>query len=461
MIQTIRNAWKIPELKKKILFTVFALLIFRLGTAIPVPFVNTAMLGTYIDSMSGTIFGMINAMSGGAFAMATVFALGVQPYINSSIIIQLLTVAIPALERLQKEGGEEGRKKIASITRYVTVAIAILQGFGYYTMMRTSGYEIIALDGVNGIWAGVVIVASFVAGSAFIMWLGEQITEFGIGNGISIILFAGIVSRVPSMVQTMWVGVANSFDSTVLEANAAALATAAESGTEATGLQFVLPWWGALLIVLGMILLVIFIVFINDAERRLPVQYAKRVVGRKMYGGQSTHIPMKVNMAGVMPIIFAQTIATLPATIGMFFGKTAKSGGVWGGILSVFDQSSVAYIIIYFLLILGFSYFYSTMQFNPVEVANNLKKNGGFIPGFRPGKPTADFIHRVLKKITLFGALYLSVIAILPIISGNIIGMSNLAIGGTSVIIVVSVALETVKAMEAQMLMRHYKGFLE
>ena len=441
MIQTIKNAWKIPDLRKKILFTIFALLIFRLGTAVPVPFVDKNQLSNYLTSMSGTIFGMINAMSGGAFASATVFALGVQPYINSSIIIQLLTVVIPALERLQKEGGEEGRKKIAAITRYTTVGIALLQGFGYYTLIRTN--NLLDLGGMNGIWAGIVIVLSFTAGSAFVMWLGEQITEFGIGNGISIILFAGIVSRVPSMVGTMWVGVQASF---------------LESPAEGT---FILPWWGAVLILIGMLAIVVLIVFISNAERRLPVQYAKRMVGRKMYGGQSSHIPMKVNMSGVMPIIFAQSIASLPATIGMFVGWTTASEGFGGALMRIFDTTGVLYSVIYFLLILGFSYFYSTMQFNPIEVANNLKKNGGFIPGFRPGKPTADFISKVLSKITLFGAIYLSIIAIAPIVTQNIIGVRNLAIGGTSIIIVVSVALETMKALEAQMLMRHYKGFLE
>ena len=441
MIQTIKNAWKIPDLRKKILFTIFALLIFRLGTAVPVPFVDKNQLSNYLTSMSGTIFGMINAMSGGAFASATVFALGVQPYINSSIIIQLLTVAIPALERLQKEGGEEGRKKIAAITRYTTVGIALLQGFGYYTLIRTN--NLLDLGGMNGIWAGIVIVLSFTAGSAFVMWLGEQITEFGIGNGISIILFAGIVSRVPSLVGTMWVGVQASF----LESPAA--------GT------FILPWWGAVLILIGMLAIVVLIVFISNAERRLPVQYAKRMVGRKMYGGQSSHIPMKVNMSGVMPIIFAQSIASLPATIGMFVGWTTASEGFGGALMRIFDTTGVLYSVIYFLLILGFSYFYSTMQFNPIEVANNLKKNGGFIPGFRPGKPTADFISKVLSKITLFGAIYLSIIAIAPIVTQNVIGVQNLAIGGTSIIIEVSVALETMKALESQMLMRHYKGFLE
>ena len=439
MIETVRNAWRIPELRKKILFTIFALLIFRLGSAVPVPFVDGQLFATQMNAMNGTIFGLLGAMNGTAFSYATVFALGVQPYINSSIIVQLLTVAIPALERLQKEGGEEGRKKIAAITRYTTVGIALLQGFGYYTLIRTN--NLLDLGGMNGIWAGIVIVLSFTAGSAFVMWLGEQITEFGIGNGISIILFAGILSRVPGAVRTMYRGIRNNLDGV-------------------TG-QFNLPWWGAILIVIGVLAIVVLIVFIQNSERRIPVQYAKRVVGRKMYGGQSSHIPLKVNMSGVMPIIFAQAIASLPATIGMFFGKSSESEGAWGTFLTIFDTTSVVYIVIYFLLIVGFSYFYSTMQFNPVEVANNLKKNGGFIPGFRPGKPTADFIHKVLGKITMFGALYLAIIAIAPIVTGAIIGVSSLAIGGTSVIIVVGVALETTKAMEAQMMMRHYKGFLE
>ena len=438
MIETIRNAWKIPELRKKILFTIFALLIFRLGSVVPVPFINSDLLGTTLNNMGG-IFSLLGTMNGTAFSMAAVFALGVQPYINSSIIIQLLTVAIPALERLQRDGGEEGRKKIAAITRYVTVAIAILQGLGYYTLI--SSYNLIDTAGLPGWWVAIVIILCFTAGSAFVMWLGEQITEFGIGNGISIILFAGILSRVPGMVETIYTGIRNNLNGV----------------TD----QFSLPWWGAILIVIGMLAIIVLIVFIQNSERRIPVQYAKRVVGRKMYGGQSSHIPLKVNMSGVMPIIFAQAIASLPATVGMFFGKSTESEGGWGVFLRIFDTTSILYIVIYFLLIVGFSYFYSTMQFNPVEVANNLKKNGGFIPGFRPGKPTADFIHKVLGKITMFGALYLAIIAIAPIITGAIIGVNSLAIGGTSVIIVVGVALETTKAMEAQMMMRHYKGFLE
>lgn len=438
MIETIRNAWKIPELRKKILFTVFALLIFRLGSVVPVPFIDSNMLGATLNNMGG-IFTLLGAMNGTAFSMAAVFALGVQPYINSSIIIQLLTVAIPALERLQKEGGEEGRKKIAAITRYVTVAIGLLQGFGYYTLIRTQGGgTMLDTAGLPGWWAGIVIVLCFTAGSAFVMWLGEQITEFGIGNGISVILFAGIISRVPTAVFALYTGIYNWV-----------------TGATGTNVLRIHPV-GAVGIVLGMLALVVFVVFISLAERRLPVQYAKRVVGRKMMGGNSTNIPMKVNMSGVMPIIFAQTIASIPATIAAFVPKWQNSA-----FMRAFDTTSVIYCVVYFLLIIGFSYFYATIQFNPVEVANNLKKQGGFIPGFRPGRPTVEFISKVLNKITMFGALYLSVIAILPIVTGAIIGATYLAIGGTSVMIVVSVALETQKALEAQMMMRHYKGFLE
>ena len=460
MIQTIRNAWSVPELRKKILFTIFALLIFRLGSAIPVPYINSEQLGFYLEAQSGTILGLMNAMSGSAFSMATVFALSIQPYINSSIIIQLLTVAIPTLERLAKEGGEEGRKKIASITRYTTVAIALLQGFGYYSLINS--YGLVQGGSLNAFWVGAVIVLSFTAGSAFLMWLGEQITEFGIGNGISIILFAGIVSRFPTMVTDSIKGVTiwNSVQDGTMTMDTLTAAGMTTQQAEAQ-LKLALAPWMIPVIIIGLLALVVFIVFISNAERRLPVQYAKRVVGRKMYGGQSTHIPMKVNMSGVMPIIFAQSIASLPATIGAFTGATVESTGFGGAMMRLFDTSKPFYSVLYFFLIVGFSYFYASMTFNPIEVSNNLKKNGGFIPGIRPGKPTADFITRVLSKITMFGALYLSVIAIAPIITGNIVGYSSLAIGGTSVIIVVGVALETVKQLEAQMLMRHYKGFLE
>ena len=428
MIQTIRKAWGVPELRKKIVFTLLILLIFRIGNAIPVPYINTTLLGNYLDSMSGTVLGLYNVMSGGAFAEATVFALGVQPYINSSIIIQLLTIAIPALERLARDGGEAGKKKIASITRYATVAIALLQGFGYYMICKN--YNILEQQ---GIWPALVIIVSFVAGSSFVMWLGEQVNEFGVGNGISIILFAGILSRVPNMV-TM---------------GASYIRTKGSIGC----------LWIALLIV-GMLAMVVLIVHVNEAERRSPVQYAKRQGGRKMYGGQASTLPMKVNMSGVLPIIFAQTIASLPATIWAFVG-IPEEGTVGRSIYNAIDTKSVLYLIVYFLMIIGFSYFYATIQFNPVEISNNLKRNGGFIPGFRPGKPTSDFIAKVLNKVTLFGAIYLGIVAICPLIAGKLLGNSGLAIGGTSVIIVVGVALETVRALESQMMMRQYKGFLE
>ena len=426
MLQTLRNAWKIEELRKKILFTLVIILLYRLGNAIPVPDVNIALLNAYFAQQQSTILGLLDVMSGGAFSNATIFALSIQPYINASIIIQLLCIAIPALERLSKEGGEEGRKKIASITRYATVAIGLLQGFAYYMLIKNN--NMLNAD-AQGIWSAIVIILTFTSGSALIMWLGEQITEFGIGNGISMILFASIISRLPTSLIT-----------TVRNITAGNL-----------------QWWLALLMLIGAIAMIVLIVYVNDAERRIPVQYAKRVVGRKMYGGQSTHLPMKENMSGVMPIIFAQSIASVPATIVAFTGKTDGWVNTW------FSNNSIPYAIIYFLLIIFFAYFYSTIQFNPVEVANNLKKNGGYIPGFRPGKPTSEFIQKVLNKITLFGAIYLGIIAIVPILIShfsNAAALTGLSLGGTSIIIVVGVALETVRALEAQMLMRNYKGFL-
>ena len=423
MLQTMRNAWKTEDIRRKILFTLFVILIYRLGNAVPVPYVNIDALSGYFNQMQNTIFGMLNVMSGGAFANATIFALSIQPYINASIIIQLLGIAFPKLGNLSKEGGEEGKKKIAAITRYTTVGIGLLQGFAYYMMIK--GYGFLTTDG-QSLWAASVIILTFSSGSALIMWLGEQITEFGIGNGISIILFASIVSRFPTDVYNMINSAAN--------------------GTT--------PVWVTALMLLGALAMIVLIVLINDSERRLPVQYAKRVVGRKMYGGQSTHLPMKVNMSGVLPIIFAQTIATIPATIA---GFTGHSDSAWA------STTSIPYAIAYFLLIIFFAYFYSTIQFDPIEVSNNLKKNGGYIPGFRPGKPTSDFIRRVLNKITLFGAIYLSIIAVVPILIAHFsqeAALSGVSLGGTSIIIVVGVALETVRALEAQMLMRNYKGFL-
>ena len=456
MIQTIRNAWAVPELRKKMLFTVFALLIFRLGSAIPVPYIDSTTLEQHLQTQSGTILGLMNAMSGSAFSMATIFALSIQPYINSSIIIQLLTVAIPALERLAKDGGEEGRKKIQSITRYATVAIAILQAFGYYMIMKRYG---ILTD--DGIWPALVIIVSFIAGSSFVMWMGEQVTEFGIGNGISIILFAGILSRVPTMVSNLITGVQtwSNVKSGSLTLDSLTASGYTESMAQSVLDQAMAPW-AVVLILVGILALIVFIVFINGAERRIPVQYAKRQVGRKMYGGQSSTLPMKVNMSGVLPIIFAQSIASLPATIMAFTG-VGEEGTFSYALAQFLDTKSVLYMVVYFILIIGFSYFYSTIQFNPVEIANNLKKQGGFIPGFRPGKPTVDFIRKVLSKVTLFGAIYLGIVALCPLVAGRVIGNNTLGVGGTSVIIIVGVALETVQALESQMLMRQYKGFLE
>ena len=426
MFKTLQNAWGIPELRKKILFTLLILLLYRIGNVIPVPYIDVATLSAYFEStLSNTILGLYNAMSGSAFSQATVFALGIQPYIYSSIIIQLLTIAIPALERLAKEGGEEGKKKIERITRYTTVGLGLLMGWAFYSMLNnyaSTGFSIITKE---GFLPALVIILAVAAGSSVVMWLGEQITEHGIGNGISMILFANIISGLPAGMNVL----------------------------------FSMGWF-AILVVVVMIALVLFIVFINDAERRIPIQYAKRVVGRKIYGGQNTNLPIKVSMSGVMPVIFAQSICTVPATICAFMGINAESGSWWFD--NLWSSESAAFVIMYGLMIFFFSWFYSTIQYDPVEIANNLKKNGGFIPGFRPGKPTADFIQKVINKILIFGAVYLAIVALLPIVAGILVpGVKSLAIGGTSVIIVVGVALETVKALEAQMLMRHYKGFLD
>ena len=430
MFQTLRNAWKIPEPRSKIIFTLVIVLLYRLGNAIPVPYVNVPLLQSYFTQLQNTVLGLYNVMSGGAFSSATIFALSIQPYINASIIIQLLCIAIPALERLSKDEGEEGRKKIASITRYATVGIGLLMGFAYYMLMKNND---LLNASVKDSWVvAVVIVLTFTSGSALIMWLGEQITEFGIGNGISIILFASIMARLPRSI----------------------------IATVQNVIRGELAWWAALLMFLGALAIIVLIVFVNDAERRIPVQYAKRVVGRKMYGGQSTFLPMKVNMSGVMPIIFASSIGSLPATIAGLAGKATE--GTW--VETWFGNSSIPYAIIYFLLIIFFAYFYSTIQFNPIEVSNNLKKNGGYIPGFRPGKPTSEFIQKVLNKITLFGAIYLGIIAVVPILIShfsNAAQLTGLSLGGTSIMIAVGVALETVRALEAQMLMRNYKGFLD
>ena len=425
MFKTLQNAWKLPELRKKLLFTALILLIYRIGNVIPVPYINVDALTAFFDTtLSNTILGLYNTMSGSAFSQATVLALSIQPYINASIIIELLTVAIPALERMAKEEGEEGKKKIQTITRYSTVALGLVMGWAYYTMI--SNYDIVTNDSV---WAAIVIILTFTAGSSVVMWMGEQINEFGIGNGISMILFANIIASFPTTVARM-------------------------AG---------MPWWLAILVVIGVAALVLFIVFVHDAERRIPIQYAKRVVGRKVYGGQNSNLPIKVSMSGVLPVIFAQSITSLLPTIFAFTNPDGTSAnGFVQFMINISSSRSWVYAVCYFVLIFFFSWFYASVQYDPVEIANNLKKNGGFIPGFRPGKPTADFIQKVINKILVFGALYLAVVALLPLIAGNLApSVQNLAIGGTSVIIVVGVALDTVKALEAQMLMRHYKGFLD
>ena len=443
MFKTMQNAWKIPDLRKKILFTLLVIIVFRIGANMPAPFLNmealAGLMGFVTDSSSANAFAYLNTLSGGAFAQATLFAMSVTPYINSSIIMQLLTVAIPPLERMAKEG-EEGRKKIGAITRYVAVALGLVQGLAYYLYLRGSSYEgtpIVAYtEGAAGVFTAIVLVLVFTAGTAMMMWLGEQINQKGIGNGISILLFAGIVARLPDTVNIL----------------VQALQAAWQAPDSFGQYYFFVP-----LFVIIFLAIIWVIVFMNDAERRIPVQYAKRVVGRKMYGGQSTHLPIKVNMSGVMPIIFASSILTIPSTIQLFVTPT----GFWKTVLDALSTTGWVYALIYFLLILMFAYFYVAIQYNPIEMANNLRQNNGTIPGIRPGKPTSDYIQRILSKITLIGALFLAVIALLPIAFSAFTGMHNLMMGGTSVIILVGVALDTMKQMESQMMMRHYKGFLD
>ena len=421
MWETLRNAWKIQDLRKKILYTVGMLLVYRLLCYVPTPGVDLQAVSTAMSNYS--LLGFIDSITGSNLANYTIMAMGITPYINSSIIMQLLTVAIPKLEELQKQG-EEGRKKIAQITRYVTIGLGFLQAIGITVGMKA------ALNG--SAFSYITIGVCLAAGTALAMWIGERINEKGLGNGVSLLIFAGIISRVGPQIVNSIASVAN-------------------------GTLNVLSF---LLVILGSFIMVVAVVFVDQGERRIPVQYAKRMVGRKMYGGQSTHLPIKVNASGVMPIIFASSILSLPQTISMFWQP--ESGSVGAHILNLFSQTSVFYIVLYALLILAFAYFYASIQFNPIEIANNLKKNGGFIPGFRPGKPTSDFITKALGKVTFVGALFLAVVALLPLIVGAVnSSLRNVALGGTSVIIVVGVALDTVKQMEAQMLMRHHKGFLE
>lgn len=427
MLETLRNAWAVKDIRRKILFTVFILIVFRIGSVIPVPFID---VGTMLNGNFGAneFFSYLSVLTGGGLDYGAVFALSVTPYINSSIIIQLLSVAIPALERLSKEG-EEGKKKLAQITRYTTVILGLLQGTAYFIYLANQRcLSVSKSDGFVFWLASVVIVLCFTAGSALVMWLGEQIDNKGIGNGISMILFAGIISRAPDA--------------------AAVMITNLQDPSK------IVPVIG---IVLLFLVLVMFVVWMTTAERRIPVQYAKRVVGNKMYGGQNTHIPIKVNMSGVMPVIFASSILMLPT---MILGFTRNETTSWYKFLKLFSTQGVFYAVLYFILIIGFAYFYATIQFNPVEMTNNLRKNGGSIPGIRPGKPTSDFISKILSRITLMGAFFLSVVAILPIAVGQIGGM-NISLGGTSMLILVGVALDTVQNLESQMMMRHYKGFLD
>ena len=425
MFETIRNAWKIPDLRRRILFTFLIIIAFRIGAAITVPFLNPTALKNLMAG-GNTLMGYIDILTGGAFSRATIFSMSVTPYINSSIIIQLLGIAIPSLEKLTKEG-EVGRKKLAQITRYTTVVLGLLQGLFYYIYLRNNGVLMFS-TGFAGVWSAIVIIAEFIAGTTLMMWLGEQINDRGIGNGISILLFAGIVSRGPAIYNSMvsyW-KIGGKYYAIVPAVAVLALAVIAS------------------------------IVFMNEAERRIPVQYAKRVVGRKMYGGQNSFIPIKVTMSGVMPIIFASSIVSIPTMIGQFLNTKST----WYKVFSYLDYHSAIYAIIYFLLIIGFNFFYVTIQYNPIEIANNLKKNNGGIPGIRPGKPTSDYVQRVLSRITLIGAFFLGIVAVLPIALTAGVGM-NIALGGTTILIVVGVAVETSRQLESQMMMRHYKGFLE
>ena len=433
MFKTLANAWRIPEIRKKILITVLIVVLYRFGAVIPVPFIQSGIIDYFKNISQGSIFEYLNILSGSAFSRATLLALSISPYITASIVIQLLTVAIPALERLSKEG-EEGKKKLTQITRIVTVVLGFVTAFGYYMYLKNAGMLVaeVSKGGKYEFFGAAVIIMCYAAGAAIIMWLAEKINEFGIGNGISIILFANIVSSAPTIITTFIEYIKNS------------------------------PWGIVIVeaILIVSLAIVTFVVFVSESERRLPVQYAKKVVGRKMYGGQNTNLPIKLNMSGVMPIIFANSIVAIPQTIAMF---TGQNSGFSKWVSKWLGASSLIYILVFVVLIIAFSYFYISISFNPVEVANNLKKNGGFIPGIRPGKPTADYINKVLGRITLIGAFFLCIVAALPLIANMISGgkLSGIAFGGSSLLIVVGVAIETARELESQMTMRHYKGFLE
>jgi len=425
MFRVFGNAWKVPELRKKILFTIMVIVLYRIGSAIPVPYVDGDALSKSMDAASGTLFGYFNMLSGSAFAQGTLFALGVSPYITASIVIQLLTIAIPALERMSKNG-PEGQAKISMITRWITVALAVITSYGYYLTIRNAGYV-----GEN-VFHMIVIIVSLTAGSSIVMWTGEQIDEKGIGNGISMILFANIVSSGATMFSAMYQLLKDDFANQIL--------------------------W-VVLAMIAMLLIVTLTVFFSNSERRLTVQYAKRQVGRKMYGGMSTSLPIKVLMSGVMPIIFANAIVMMPATLAMIFPKMQNGVDKWFSAQSDYPF----YVLVMFVLIVAFAYFYLSISFNTIEVANNLKRNGGTILGYRPGKPTADYIKKVVNRVTLIGAFFLSFMAIFPVLlswTGQV-ALNYLVFGGTSMIILVSVALETTRTLESEITMRHYKGFLD
>ena len=439
MFETIKNAWKLPDLKKRICFTLLIIVVFRFGAALPVPFLDASVMQGFGD---GNLLGFLNMLTGGAFQNATLFALSISPYITASIVVQLLAVAIPALEQMSKEGAE-GPKRLNKISRYVTIALALIQSYAYYRMLDSRGA---VMDGGNtfgNVLICLTIVAMFTAGAMICVWLGEQIDDRGIGNGISMILFAGIVSRGSSVVVMMWQYLVLGYENLV-------------AGATASGLRYLI---GVPALVVIFVILIGFIVLMTKAERRIPIQYAKRVVGRKMYGGQSSYIPVNVNMSGVMPIIFASSLMAIPGTIAAFIQP--EEGSFWASFLQIFNYNSGFYAFLYFILIIAFAYFYVAIQYNPVEMANNLRKNNGAIPGIRPGKPTSDFIGRIISKVTLLGAMFCAVVAILPIGIAALTNIQGVSLGGTTIIIIVGVALDTVKQLESEMMMRHYKGFLE
>ena len=430
MLKTLANAWKTPDLKKKMIFTMIIILLYRLGSNIPVPYVNALAVEQSLSQYAGSIFDYLTMLSGSGFAQANLFALSVSPYITAQIVIQLLTIAIPALEKLSKEG-EEGRQKINKITRIVTIALSLITAYGYYNLLSSTTGTLLS-DGKKP-FGMIVMVACYCAGASLVMWLAEKVDEKGIGNGVSMILFVNILSSGPQ---------------------------AASQLLYQIRLGGFLNVFFAILSAVIMLAVIVLVVFITNSERRIPVQYAKRVVGRKMYGGQSSNLPLKLNMAGVMPIIFASSIVALPGTIDLF---VSWNNAFWNGFVNFFSPSQLSYVIIYLLLIVAFAYFYISISFNTVEVSNNLKKNGGFVPGIRPGRPTADYIKKVLNRVTLIGALFLIVIAGMPLVASMVADgrLGILAFGGSSLLIVVGVALETVREIESQLAMRHYKGFLE